>query len=143
MTTREVKQWLLRARQLQARIDQLEEAQRTAFERATSTTQAPRADAGGHSGVSRKPEMYGELAGAVDAELKRLDAVKAEIVAVIGKVDDNALASLLMGYYVSGKTWEQVCVDIHYSYIHTVHRLHPAALAAVGEILEVRNGGTV
>lgn len=129
------KQWLLRARRLQTRIDQLEEAQRSAWERATSTTQTPRPDAGGRSGVSRKPEAYGELAGAVEMERKRLDAVKAEIVAVVGQIHDNTLAALLLAYYVNGHTWEQTSVEINYSYIHTVHRLHPAALAAVEEII--------
>lgn len=133
------KQWLLRARRLQTRIDQLEEAQRSAWERATSTTQTPRPDAGGRSGVSRKPEAYGELAGAVEMELKRLDAVKAEILAVIAQIPDNTLAALLVGYYVNGHKWEQVCVDINYSYKHVVHQLHPRALEVVQGIIESGN----
>ena len=136
MTSKEVKAWLMRARRLESRIDQLEEAERSGWERATATTQSPRADAGGRSGVSRKPELYGVLSGAVDAERRRLDAVKAEIVTVVGRVQDNTLAALLMAYYVNGKTWEQVCVDIHYSYKHVVHQLHPRALEILAEILD-------
>lgn len=132
----EAKQWLLRARRLQARIDQLEAARLSAWERATATTQRVSSDPVSRSGVSRKAEGTAELIGTIDAERRRLDAVKAEIVGVIAQVHDNTLAALLLGYYVNGHTWEQVCVDISYSYIHTVHRLHPAALAAVEEILE-------
>ena len=79
---------------------------------------------------------YESLTDADDAELKRLDAVKAEIVTVVGRVQDNTLAALLMAYYVNGKTWEQVCVDIHYSYKHVVHQLHPRALEILAEILD-------
>lgn len=132
----EAKQWLLRARRLQSRIDQLEEARRAAWERATSTTQTPRSDPVARSGISRKPEQFGELGAVIDGELRRLDAVKAEIMAVIAQVPDNTLAALLVGYYVNGHTWEQVCVDISYSYKHVVHQLHPRALETVQSIIE-------
>lgn len=128
------KQYLMRARRLQARIDQLEETRIAAWERATATTQAPRSDGGGHSGISRKPETYA-LANAVEAARKRLDVVKAETVVVIDRVQDNTLAALLMAYYVNGHTWEQTADIIHYSYYRTVHDKHPQALSAVAEII--------
>lgn len=137
----EAKQWLLRARRLQARIDRLEEARRGAWERATSTTQRVSSDPVAHSGISRKAEGTADLIGAIDAERRRLDAIKAEIVAVTAQINDNTLAALILGYYVNGKTWEQVCVDISYSYQHTVHKLHPAALAAVDEIVKGGHDG--
>ena len=130
------KQYLMRARRLQARIDQLEQAALDAWDRATGTTQQPGATGHGKGDVGRKSEGYSLLSGTLQGERDRLDRIKADTVATIGHVQDNTLAALLMGYYVNGQTWEQVSCEIHYSFVHTVHRLHPAALAAVEEILE-------
>lgn len=131
----EAKQWLLRARRIEARIEQLDAARTGAWERATSVTQSVGQDGGGRSEISRKPEVYGELAAALDAEIQRLRSVKAEIVDAISQVQDNVLASLLMAYYVNGLTWEQTAVEINYSYYRTVHDKHPQALKAIDSII--------
>lgn len=129
------KEYLMQARRIQVRIDQLERAKADAWERATSTTAAP--DRGGVSGgdVSRKSEAYGDLSAALAEEYDRLMRTKAEIVTTISKVRDNTLSALLLSYYVNGQTWEQTAVNIHYSYYRTVHDKHPAALEAVNSIL--------
>lgn len=130
------KQYLMRARRLQARIDQLEQAELDAWDRATGTTQQPGAPGHGKGDVGRKSEGYSLLSGTLQNERDRLDRIKADTVATIGQISDNTLAALLMAYYVNGYTWERTAVDIHYSFVHTIHRLHPAALAAVQEILD-------
>lgn len=132
MTARD---FLRRARNIQTRIDQLEQAAASAWDRATSITTSPGKARVGGGVVSRKPEEYAELSDAVEEERKRLVLVKTEIIRVIAQVIDNDLAALLTSYYVNCNTWEQTAVNIHYSYYHTVHRLHPAALAAVESIL--------
>lgn len=135
MTARE---FLMQARKIQLRIDQLEEAKVAAWERATATTQAPGKPGVSVGGVSRKSEAYGDFSAALDEEYDRLMTAKAEIVRVIAGVQDNTLNALLMSYYVNGNTWEQTAVNIHYSYYRTVHDKHPAALAAVNEVLKMR-----
>lgn len=132
----EAKQWLLRARRLQARIDQLEAARLSAWERATATTQRVSSDPVSRSGVSRKAEGTAELIGTIDAELRRLEGIKAEIVRAIAQVQDNTLSALLTSYYINGATWEETAVAIHYSYYRTVHDKHPQALAAISAIIE-------
>jgi len=134
----EAKQWLLRARRIEARIEQLDAARAGAWEHATSTTQRVGQEGGSRSEVSRKPEVYGELVSSIDAEILRLRSVKAEIVDAISQVQDNVLASLLMAYYVNGKTWEQTAVEIGYSYSRTVHDKHPQALSAIETIIQHR-----
>ena len=37
--------------------------------------------------------------------------------------------------YINGKTWEQVAVQMNYSYVHIVHRMHPAVLRTLQEVL--------
>lgn len=129
------KEFLSRARRLQARIDQLERARQAAWERATSTTANGNTPVSGGD-ISRKTESYAELIATYDAELGELTSVQAEINKVIHQVQDHTLAMLLRSYYVEGKTWEQTACDIHYSYFRTVHDKHPAALRAVDAILQ-------
>ena len=47
---------------------------------------------------------------------------------MIQGIEDNILATILMTYYIKGKTWEETADAIGYSYGHTVHRLHTKAL---------------
>ena len=43
--------------------------------------------------------------------------------------------TLLYERYINGKTWEQIAVTLNYSFVHVVHRLHPAALRAVQAVI--------
>jgi len=52
---------------------------------------------------------------------------------IIDKVDVPEYRSLLMHRYIFGKKWEQVADSMGYSYVHTVHRLHPKALKKLSE----------
>ena len=73
-----------------------------------------------------------ELVDAQDeaaAEIDRLSKLRADVVSTIDSVSSGTYRSLLYNRYVLGMTWEQVAVDIGYSYVHIVHRLHPLALA--------------
>lgn len=67
--------------------------------------------------------------------LEMLAAKRVEICAVIESVSDVRLRALLRNRYVLGYTWERIAVEMNYSFVHVVHRLHPAALRAVQEIL--------
>lgn len=107
------KDFLRQARKLQERIDQLEEA--------CSRVQ---------SGSSA------QLSAQIERERDRLNGVRAEILAVVSQITDNTLATLLIAYYINGKTWEDVAEELHYSYRHVVRALHPRALSSVEKILE-------
>ena len=80
---------------------------------------------------------YAELSLAVDRQIEKLEQVRAEILQVIGQVEDNTLATLLTEYYVNDKTWEEVAVQMQYSW-RWVRRLHARALDQVQEILDNR-----
>lgn len=78
-----------------------------------------------------------EAKNRVSDELEMLEATEREIVKTIDSVTDNALNTLLYKRYINGKTFEQIAVEMNYSYYHVVHRLHPKALKAVKMLLNV------
>lgn len=132
------KEWLLRARRLEKRIEALCQAKRRAYDRAVSVTTALRDVPGGregHSSSGGKTASYAILSDEADRQLVRLESVRAEILRAIGRVQDNTLAVLLTEYYVNGKTWEQVAVNMQYSFAHITKTLHPKALSEITNIL--------
>lgn len=102
-----------RARKLQERINQLEEARSLV-----------------------RPGSSSRLSTMIGRELDRLDELRTEILEVVNQVPDNTLAALLISYYVNGKTWEETAESMHFSYEHVARELHPKALAEVGQILK-------
>ena len=78
-----------------------------------------------------------EAKNRVSDELEMLEATEREVVKTIDSVTDNALNTLLYKRYINGKTFEQIAVEMNYSYYHVVHRLHPEALEAVKMLLNV------
>lgn len=132
------KGFLMRARRLDARLKTLREARELAWSRATSVTPKLSKAAAKGADISRKPEDFSALAAECEKQERELDSVQAEILSVISEIPDNTLAALLTAYYVNGETWEEVAVELHYSFYHVVTRLHPKALDAVTEILNKR-----
>ena len=129
------KEYLLRVRRQQVRINQLELARREAWEAATATTAGIDTSTVGKSGVHRKIEAYGNFIDQIDQERARLAEIKSETIKTINMVPDNTLAGLLMAYYINGMTWEQTAVEIHYSYYRTVHDKHKQALMEIEKLL--------
>ena len=60
---------------------------------------------------------------------------RAEIIETIGLVQDEVLNRLLWLRYVQGVSFEEVAVDMHYSYRH-VTRLHGEALQRVEKFMK-------
>ena len=71
----------------------------------------------------------------VSDELEMLEATEREVVNTISAVHDATLSTLLYERYVNGKTWEQIAVQLNYSWRQTV-RLHGVALSAVKDVIE-------
>lgn len=69
------------------------------------------------------------------AEVDRLTVLEAEIIGAIDRVPEP-YRTLLYERYVNGKTWEQVAVDMHYSY-RGVTKMHGRALQTLKECIEV------
>ena len=76
-----------------------------------------------------------ELESLVDAKIDEQIAMKAETLETIMKLQDRRQRMVLMGYFIEMKTWEQVAVDLNYSYMH-ITRIHGYALKEVQKVLE-------
>ncbi len=69
------------------------------------------------------------------AEITQLCRLETEIACTIDCLPEP-YRTLLFERYINGKTWEQVAVDMHYSY-RGVTKMHGRALQAVKECIEV------
>lgn len=86
---------------------------------------------------TKNPHKYDrlvELESLVDEKIDQQIALKAEILNTIMQLEDRRQRLVLMEYYVEMKTWEQVAVDMNYSYMH-ITRIHGYALKAIQEVL--------
>jgi hypothetical protein len=66
----------------------------------------------------------------LDNRIAMLWEEQTEALTVIGRVEDTRLRELLTNRYINGLTWEKVAEEMHYSYKHVTHCLHPKALRA-------------
>ena len=126
------KEWLGRARRLRLRLDALQDSKQRAYARAISRTAGMGERVSGGEPEDRLA-AYAEVSLAADRQIEKLEQVRAEILQVIGQVEDNTLAALLTEYYVNDRTWEEVAVQMGYSWRQTM-RLHGQALGKVREI---------
>ena len=126
------KEWLGRARKLRLRLRALEDSKQRAYARAVSSTAGlGERVSGGEPGD--KLAAYAEVSLAADRQIEKLEQTRAKILQVIGQVEDNTLATLLTEYYVNDKTWEEVAVQMRYSW-RQVMRLHGQALHEIRAI---------
>lgn len=138
--SKRAKEWLSRARGLAQRLNALQESKQHAYDRAISATmrlEGVCVRAEGNSSPGDKNASYAVLSAEADEQIRQLETVRAEILRVIRQVEDHTLATLLTEYYVNNKTWEEVAAALHYSYSHVTHNLHPEALRAAQECIEV------
>lgn len=77
--------------------------------------------------IQTSVEEMDEIREHLNADMKELTKTKAEIMGAIKTVNDETLQNVLIMRYIGGKTWEQIAVDMHYSYQWTCE-LHGRAL---------------
>ena len=126
------KEWLGRARKLRLRLSALEDSKQRAYARAVSNTAGMGERVSGGE-LGDKLAAYAEVSLAADRQIEKLEQTRAEILQVIGQVEDNTLATLLTEYYVNDKTWEEVAVQMRYSW-RQIMRLHGQALSEIRAI---------
>lgn len=93
----------------------------------------PRARSGGRSAVEDKVFRLSEKAAKVKAAEIDALAVRQEIFETIMQVPNDE-GTLLHKKYIELKSFEQIAVDMHYSYRHVL-RIHKRALHLVSEII--------
>lgn len=82
-----------------------------------------------HSAVESAAIKHTELLARYEAKMAELDEALADIEAAIDTLSPRE-RTLIRLYYAQGLTWEEVCVEMNYSW-RQIHRIHGAALAAL------------
>ena len=103
-------------------------------DRATSVTQALGAVIVSGTKEPHKFDNLVELEETITNSVTELVRVKTEILRLIQRVPDRNQRLVLTAYYLDMATWEQVAVDMHYSF-DNVMRLQRLGLAEVDRLL--------
>ena len=128
------KQYLNRVRRIDKEIEALLRLVQRTRESLESVTQNYDSDGAQSTKNPHKYDRLVELESLVDEKIDQQIALKAEILKTIMQLEDKRQRLVLMEYYVEMKTWEQVAVDMNYSYMH-ITRIHGYALKAIQEVL--------
>ena len=129
MTTKE---WLNRGRDAMREIETLEKAKSAAASRAALakseiTEKIAKRTKGRNDETLVK---YAEYSAELDRQIAELHYTLAEIARAIYSVRDGTLRLVLLNRYVLFKTWEQIAVDMNFTYRH-ITRIHGKALQEV------------
>ena len=128
------KQYLNRVRRIDKEIAALLRLVQSTRESLETITQNYNSDGAQSTKNPHKFDRLVELESLVDAKIDEQIAMKAETLETIMKLQDRRQRMVLMGYFIEMKTWEQVAVDLNYSYQH-VMRLYGYALKEVERCL--------
>ena len=126
------KEWLSRARRMSSRLRALQTSKEQSYARAVSSAAGLGERVSGGLPAD-KLAAYTEVGRVVDRQVEKLEHTRAEILQVIGRIEDNTLSTLLTEYYVNDKTWAQIAAQQHYSW-RQVMRLHGHALQIIREL---------
>ena len=136
------KQYLNRARHIDKEINALLAEKERTRDRLTQITQSyTRSEVQ----VTKDPHKFDrlvELENLIDQKVDEQIQVKTEIIRTISALEDRYQRMVLSGYYISMKTWEQVAVDMHYSF-QNVMRLRKVAIWEVQKIIDAEIDRTV
>lgn len=129
------KQYLNRVRRIDKEIEALLRMVRKTRESLESMTQNYDVDGAQSTKNPHKFDRLVELESMVDKKIDEQIDLKAEILNTIMQLDDRRQRLVLMEYYVEMKTFEEISVDIHYSWRQT-HKIYGYALKAIDNLLK-------
>ncbi len=129
------KEWLQRGWKLDKEINALLSLRAEARRRATSVSPSYNGDVVQSTANPHKFDRLVELESLIDARVDKLTGIRAEILTAIAQVPDARYRTLLLERYTEFKTWEQIAVDMGYTW-RQVCRLHGHALIEMECVLE-------
>ena len=128
------KQYLNRVRRIDKEIEALLRLVQRTRESLETVTQNYDSDGAQSTKNPHKYDRLVELESLVDEKIDQQIALKAEILNTIMQLEDRRQRLVLMEYYIEMKTFEQVAVDIHYSW-RQIMNIHGHALKEVQKLL--------
>lgn len=129
------KEWLMRGWRIDREIAALERTRKETWERLTSMTPTYAGEAVQGESDPHKFDRLVELDATINRRIDQLVDTKQEIIDVIAQVPDSRYRTLLTERYTAFKTWEQIAVDMNYTW-RRVMQLHGEALVALGQVLQ-------
>ena len=128
------KQFLSRGRWIEREITSLIRTRDETRDRLTHITQNYDGDGAQTTKDPHKFDSLVELEDKIDELIDRLYATKTEILDVIDRLEDRREFLALKVYYIDMKTWEEVAVELKYTWRQTM-RIKRSAYIHVEEIL--------
>ena len=122
-------------RQIDSKIEMLTELNALATKCTAILTGMPHNPSGSKSQMADTIDKIVDLQDEINADICRMVEVKAEVIRVIGCVQDVNCRILLEKRYLSYKTWERIAADMNFG-LRYVHILHKKALADVAPFIE-------
>ena len=127
--------WLNRARKIDKEINDLVNLAQHTRNRLTSITQSLDGIIVSGSHDPHKFDSLVELENSVNQKIDEFIAIKTEIFRLLSCLPDRNQRLALIAYYLDMKTWEQVAVDMHYSY-DNIMRIRKCGLLEVEKMLQ-------
>ena len=128
------KQFLSRGRWIEREISALMRTRDETRDRLTHITQSYDGDGAQSTKDPHKFDALVELEYKLDERIDALCAAKTEILDTIQQLTDSRERLALQLYYIDMKTWEEVCVELHYSWRQTMY-IRKQAIKHVDEII--------
>ena len=134
LTPEEAKEWLSTGRGVSQEIEALKKAKEASEMRAGGVSAGVKRSTnvkskGRDRGDGNLVEMAA-LSAQIDARIKDLERMLADIGTAIATVKDGMERVVLLKRYVLFQKWEKIAVDMDFYYQH-VHRLHKKALSNI------------
>ncbi|AMB94911.1 DUF1492 domain-containing protein [Aerococcus sp. UMB8608] len=125
----EIKDKLRRCRKIDEEISTLDRSRKTIYDTLLAATDysSERVQASHRNHVDEKYTRLASLQEEIDQKIDELVDLKIDLFQLINTLDDSRYRNVLIDYYLNRKTWEEVAVNNHWTYRHTL-RLHGQAL---------------
>lgn len=119
-------------RQIDSKVEMLTELNALATKCTAVLTGMPHSPSGSKSQMADTIDKIVDLQSEINTDIDRMVEIKAEVIRVIGCVQDVNCRVLLEKRYLSYKTWEEIAADMNFGlrYIHILHKKAIAAVAA-------------
>ena len=135
-----VKQWLMRARDIDREINSLLKEKQEVRDRVCKITQSYTGDTVSSSKDPHKFDRVVELELEIDRQIDELVRVKGEILNAISQLSDGRYREILRLRYIRGLTFEKIAVEMNFSWRHAC-TLHGRALLKIGEVINGNRQG--
>ena len=132
MTNAEKKAILLEYQAIERRINRLLNEKQGWMEKATAVTPvlSDMPKGSGADKIQNAVCRIADIEADIDRQIDRQIDLRARIETAICAIPDGRLRDLMRYRYIDGLTWEQIAVEMHYSYVH-ICRMHGQALAVI------------